>query len=437
VSNAHAALNRQVVAILLDGSGSMLEDAFQQSDPNLPAQTRSKWKEGIRRAKIRVQDQKTDTDQRFDNDPNWYINEDDDLVTTGKPNNYYPAAYHCYGIWILHGSTVDKVWPDTNAASFRCAGTSSAKDPAVYDSVVSALGDIELQQVPADPGVSTPLADGLCTVLDQTFNATGSGTGEYQRQVVIETDGLENSSSLTSCIGSTEGNFNGQLMNASHPGFYAWAGGLPSGSWQLKVYNKSIGFSNDPNYYDPLGTRPWPNTDVWGIRTSPIDKSNLAAFFAEGYYLGDTPDGRSTAKIALMNVDALYAWVPPATSTATANAMAAASFDDPLRNFFKGMAIHTRGRFEKLQYKASTLPGQVHNPIGDVDDSGCTTSADISQIRQSDTFNRPSNSTPHTKTCDANRDGFVDQADVTTTLPYLNRCRPGCTLATQTACVKK
>jgi hypothetical protein len=418
----------QYVAILLDGSGSMLEDAYVQSDPGMPQVIKSKWREGLDRAMQRVAGQKIDKDQRMPTDPQWYVNEDDDLTKPPPADNYYPAATHCYRIWILADTAVTPV-AIGSSTGWVCAGTASAKNPQVYEDVRSTLNSLS---APANLGISTPLADGLCEVLDRTNEVAGAG--EWTRSIILESDGLENSSTLSLCKGTTAGTFDPAAKHASNNSFFKWAGGVPKESWMYKVYNKSIGAFNSVDFYpDPAASPPWPNTSILGIRVSPESQSSLAYFYGEAYNLGSPQAGLSVSRIAVLNVDALYNFIPPGTTAATAAAMQAATISDPLRLFFKGVGQHTRGRYQKIQFNASTpskLPGEAKLVKGDANNTGCTTIVDYNTIRQSDVFGRPSNATPHTKQCDINRDGWVTQADATIVLQNLNKCKPGCTPAT-------
>ena len=425
---AHA-LPTQYVAILLDGSGSMLSTAFQQTVPGMPAQQPvSKWRAGLDRAMARVAGQKIDQDQLPVTDPNWYVNEEDDLNVPPAVDSMYPPAIHCYAVWVFGGTSNVKVYPPA-PQSFQCASTAQgAKDPNVYEAVRTALNTLS---PPASPAVTTPLADGLCTVLDETY--LQAGAGEFARSVILESDGMENSSTQTLCKGSTAGTFNPDLVNPGQGGqFLKWAGGLPKDSWMYKVYNKA--FNNDPAFYpDPDAAPSWPVPSILGLRVDPTRRS-FAHFYNEGFGINDLAFARTLARSAVFHVDALYDFIQPGASAATV-AAANAAFPDSLRGFLKGLSVHSRGRYQKIQYNANSLPGAAHNPPGDVDDSGCVTNADLNHIRQTDTWMRPSNATPHTRLCDANRDGWINNYDVQVVLPRINQCRPGCTLATQTTCV--
>jgi hypothetical protein len=442
-SNAKAVTVPQYVSILLDGSGSMLTESYYQEDPNQPAAKRTKWQEGIRLARQRVEGQRDDKDPRMPTDPNWYVNEDDD-VTSAIKYAYYPATTHCYQVSVFHEASVDQMYPPASSGQqFICAGTvNGVKQKQIYNDVVTLLNSLS---PPANTDVTTPLADGLCKALNDS--AQWALPGDYTRSIILETDGLENSSSQSDCVGDNTGTFNGTLVNAAHPEFLAWAGGAPSTSWMYKVYSKAIGYTNDVNFYNAA---PWVvnKSDgvtfdhfVWGIRAPgagvTAEMQNLAYFFSEsfGFLPGNAQAGAFSARIALMNVDALYSYVPLGTPAATANALAVATYPDQLRNFFKGMAQHTRARYQKIQYKGSDFAAPRHNPLGDVDNSGCTTTADLTQVRQVDVFGRAANSTPHTWLADANQDGWVDNSDALVVLTHNNQCRPGCTLATQTQCV--
>lgn len=430
------ALPLQYVDILLDGSGSMLDTAFQQTVPGMPPQpVKTKWKEAIERASQRVLGQRDDKDQMPVTDANWFINEEDDLNTPPTTDSFYPPAVHCYQIHIFAGSTVTKVYPDASSGLvYQCGGDTITKNKAVYDTVRTFLNNLA---PPASPGLMTPLTDGLCKVLDQSY--FHAGFGENKRSIILESDGMENNSSdpaWVSCRGTTTGTFNPNLRAATGSPFLKWGGGLPKESWMYKIYNKA--FNNDPAYYpDPALPPPWENKTVLGIRAEPSTQRNFTFFINEANNWNDINFAKSQARAAIMHVDALYDFVQPGATGAEVAARNAAAFPTALKDFFKGLSVHSRGRFQKIQYNANNLPGAAHNPPGDVDDSGCVTTADVNHIRQTDTWLRPSNATPHTKLCDANRDGWINQLDINVAMARMNTCRPGCTLATQTSCVPK
>lgn len=404
--------------ILLDGSGSMLDPSVVSGNI-----TRNKWAEGILRAKNYVNTQKIDKEVRPNSDPTWDPNQ---ATTAPGVAEYYPPAVHCYSIWRFGDLEATQVYPNPDSPDpqkFYCAAQADGitKNAAGYDLIVNQLNNLAQ---PANAGINTPLAGGLCTALRRVREAAeadpdiSSGV-QIRRSIILESDGLENSTPDNpsdpdnNCAGfHSSTDFKPDLVQVNHPAFLAWAGGLEENSWEWKVYNKAFWDSPNPPPIDTTSATP-----LWGIRVG----TSFLDFWTEFYQI--PPLGELQAGIVALNIDALYDYIPSSgTGAATANLVASGlvpppppvssgSFPPSLQAFVRAMTESSGGRYQGIVYNGNAPPGAVHNPPADVSGNGVVDAADWYMISAADVYNRPTSDSTAVANCDINHDGFVDFKD--------------------------
>lgn len=410
-----AAADRKVYTIiLLDGSGSMLEPVI-----DTPSATRSKWQEGILRAQNYVRTQQIDQEVRPSSDPNWDPN---DATMNAGAATYYPPASHCYAIWKFGNLAATQVYPDPTQQKFFCATEADGytKNVIAYDTLANVLPTVP---PPEDSSVQTPLAGGLCTALRKVREAaeadqTGLANVQIRRSVILETDGLENSTPTDpdpgmDCAGTSSGpTYTPDLLDPLHPGYLAWAGGLAEGSWQWKVYN--MAFWDSPGR-PPIYTT---STPLWGLKPGWSYLDFWTSFYG-------VPDFAGTeAGMVALNIDALYDYIPASAAGAAAKKKAKASLAPPpppvssgsfppsLQAWVKGMSKQTGGRYQAIVYNGNALPGVVHSPAADVNDSGVVDIDDFYMLIGPNVYGRPTSDSAAAANCDINHDGFVDYHDI-------------------------
>jgi hypothetical protein len=296
----------------------------------------------------------------------------------------------------------------------------------------------------------TPLSDSFCRVMNQIRSTASTVT----QIITLETDGLENQSSLGDCgnysVESSVANFISDptftwQKTVADWGMSAASGsGLPDaidstvtpggGSWEARVVRRALRLTTPSskdatahyiNYPSPTTTEKAQTNIAWriGAHYTTFNNSLTAAATSAtptvmAVYGGDTRDIdlRSPQQFSAPAVAGLTA-----STTASATSTVTISIPQSELSLFRLMAspsFSTKGKSaSRSAFQAVTLlPGQTygtyHKLAGDVDDSGCTDGADYSILTQKDVWRQralPPNQIA--MRADLNKDGWVNEAD--------------------------
>lgn len=377
-------------------------------------------------------------------------------------NHYRSTAIrsHEIAIWGYQDDAGEQLWPAIDGSN--CPDPTDVRqlvdgggavvgslcrmpnDVNAYDDLTTLLsgpsGALYALHPPAGGGPQTPLADGLCQVIDTLR------TIDQTRSVILQSDGNENSSDGI-CDGDPV------AFDAAFeldPAVQDW--GFPAASWQAKVLRAAARFpqslatstatplgtgttaSSDWCQFfggnDPLGVCPagpggglnWkvdvhfsicdnssPGVDCTDFPRPPHwETSGLFAFSA---FM--TPASGSSNPIDSESQSfSFFAAAAPMTLAS----LPTSSVSIPLPEFllFETLASSTpEGSLRTFARNDGTVYGTNHTLPADVDDSGCVDQADLAIVRQSDVFHQRAELPLEIATrADITRDGWVNFFDV-------------------------
>jgi hypothetical protein len=350
----------EYVMILIDQTGSMTQDGT--------AEGVARWDDAISAASAWVQL---------------------DTLTSSIVNR-------AYAIWTFkqdsNQSGAVQIWPEQDSPNcpsfedttgFCVLGTGSAG----YDDLLGELENVREAQR-AVPGPSTPLARSLCESLEKMR------TIQAFKRIILESDGGENATLLAHACGG----LNSEPFDVWNTLLSDW--GMSIDSWQAKVVRRATRIS------DLL------ENAVEGQLTAsdafPVD----LAWHVDVHF-GLVEPGTSFSVLG----NPLEFAAPPEPVAALVTVSAAppnADIDPAEYGLFSGLGSSTaEATFGEYVSEPGTVFGVDHAVPGDVDDSGCTSHADLSVIRQSDVWMRravPPNQMA--VRADLTRDGWVNLQDV-------------------------
>ena len=291
----------------------------------------------------------------------------------------------------------------------------------------------------------TSLAGGLCQVLRSMRGVITDNSPSFQ--FILESDGGENDTEITNlCYGGESGGT--ADGDTAVPGDLDWGlknvDGTTSGatttasptnvSWEQRVLRFAVNYSHYVNASivpgnDPAA--PWIVNPVTGAMSAALVwKVDIQYAFSYGPAfvpapLTLSPSSPVASDLHQQMVAALTGNANPAPAIAMTGDILT-----PELNFYHYLGQSTPGSSTRdLALIPGTVYGVPHPVPGDVDNSGCTDQADLSQLLQSDTWmHQAVLPNHHAIQADVNADGWVNQFDVNIVLANWGA---GCTVLPQ------
>ena len=250
------------------------------------------------------------------------------------------------------------------------------------------------------------------------------------------TDGSENDSGNADIMAYNPSCFGGDTQTTTAPQFCSADWGL---SDSLSNPNPDLSFSSweqrversVTNWYDTTGVL----TGATGLSGEVLDVYTPNATTCATYPNGnkninwvESIQYNFSTTNALVAPRDLESFFTARSATAAVSAMTASGDSTGIPPtelaFFQALGSSTpKSSFQQTVYTPGTVYGVPHAVPGDVDNSGCTDQADLSQILQSDVWLQqappappPPGAVQHTTLADLNGDGWVNQADITIVL---------------------
>jgi len=398
--------------------------------------------------------------------------------TTGGPNND-TTQDNAKQVWPLQASDCTSLcatkancaaWIQVPALSgitnnYCDFGNTSAPQP--YDALVALLRSYktDINRTPdANFMGRTPLADSLC----RTLNTLRLANINSAQTITLESDGLENQSSLGDCgnysIDSTAVPFSTDPASTWNKALADWGMSAPAGSgapdainspivpgggsWEARVVRRALHLTNSSSAAATASSiqpnEPASSNIAWRVQvhyatfdsTTPTPLAAVAPTTLTA--AAAAPNSSNQDKSAVVHtytVSAPLAGITPpmlaaaaATSgvkSATAATTSTIVVDIPAAelSLFRQMASPSfpskgNGASRSFFQPITLLPGQTygtnHKLAGDVDDSGCVDHADYSIMTQKDVwYSRALPPNQIGMRADLNKDGWVNEADRT------------------------